>query len=405
MRGVLLILKTEGIKPNYSELSRIYKIDRRVIKKMYEEDITKLSDSTRAKSSKLDPFEDIIKEKLALPGAKAKAVYKYLEANYSGIDIGSYSNFTIYVNNHNLKSEKKNEVHLRFETELGQQLQFDWKVDIKMYNRSNELFKFSILALTLCASRLKIYAYSDLRAEEDIIDNIIYTFKYIGGVPREMLTDIMTGIASTTRKEFTVRFNQFCKDFGTKAKMCKAYCPETKGKVESANRFLSWLVPYNYEFDTVDDLIKIIQVINEQANNEVNATTNMKPITLFNKEKEYLLPLPSKKIIESYHGTLRSVKIKDDSMFNYKSKRYSVSPKFINKTVKVKEVDNKLYVYYNNNLIEKHEMTIAPLNYKEEHYKEGLKLVLPYKSDSELDEMVKKNLLLLDNLKEGYNNE
>ena len=35
LKGELLCLKTENIKPNFSELSRIYSIDRRTIKKQY----------------------------------------------------------------------------------------------------------------------------------------------------------------------------------------------------------------------------------------------------------------------------------------------------------------------------------------------------------------------------------
>ena len=39
---------------------------------------------------------------------------------------------------------------------------------------------------------------------------------------------------------------------------------------------------------------------------------------------------------------------------------------------KLNEVDNKLFIYYNRNLIATHEISNKKFNYLEEHYKEGL---------------------------------
>ena len=59
-------MKTINIKPNYSELSKIYKLDRRTIKK-YNNGYSK-SEVKRNRKSKLDKYYDEIKEKLGLPG-------------------------------------------------------------------------------------------------------------------------------------------------------------------------------------------------------------------------------------------------------------------------------------------------------------------------------------------------
>ena len=76
----------------------------------------------------------------------------------------------------------------------------------------------------------------------------------------------------------------------------------TKGKVESQNRFMSWLIPYNNEFETEEDLINIIENINRKINQEVNETTGCTPIFLYSKEKEYLNPLPNKELLDSYEN-------------------------------------------------------------------------------------------------------
>ena len=58
----LKILRLMEIKPNFSELARIYDTDRRTIKKYY--DGYEGKPSTHDKPSKLDPYKELIKEKL-----------------------------------------------------------------------------------------------------------------------------------------------------------------------------------------------------------------------------------------------------------------------------------------------------------------------------------------------------
>ncbi len=58
----LLILKTLNIKPNYSELSRMYNIDRRTIEK-YNNGYCR-EDVKVIRKSKLDELKEEIKEKL-----------------------------------------------------------------------------------------------------------------------------------------------------------------------------------------------------------------------------------------------------------------------------------------------------------------------------------------------------
>jgi len=107
----------------------------------------------------------------------------------------------------------------------------------------------------------------------------------------------MSSIVNTKTRTFYNEFYCFCKDIGIIPKNCKAKVPETKGKVESQNRFMNWLQPYNYEFETEEDIIKILDTVTKQTNNKVNDTTGVKPILLFSKEKEHLKPLPSKAIL------------------------------------------------------------------------------------------------------------
>lgn len=389
----LLIMKTLNIKPNFSELSRIYKIDRRTIKKYnngYCRENIKI-----IRKSKLDNLKDEIKEKLELPGITVTGLYQYFSKD---TNIGTYSNFYKYINKHKLKPKKNNKTHLRFETDMGKQLQFDWKEDIKMISKHGEIFEFNILSSTLGASRLHVFIYSRFKTRIDVQRSLIKTFEYIGGLPEELLTDNMSSIVNTKIGEFSDEFKVFIKDIGIDAKKCKPRHPYTKGKDESANRFMSWLIPYNHEFENEEELIKIIKEINLKVNRQVNSTIGVAPIILFNKEKEYLKPLPNQKIMEQYLINTKQIKISKESLFYYKGKRYSVPNKYIEHTLSLQEGNNKLYVYYNKELITIHEISEKNINYKEEHYIEGLSEILKNKTQEQIEELAKKNLENLNKL-------
>lgn len=396
LKQELLIMKTSNIKRNYSELARIHKCDRRTVKKYdngYEG-----KPINRNKESRLDKYKEDIRDKLNLPGSTIKGTYQYFKEKDN--DIGNYSNFYKYTIKQNIKPKKVNKFHPRFETEPGKQLQFDWKEDIKMFNKYGEVFEFNIFSSTLSYSRLHIFIYSKFKTRIDVQRSLIKTFNYIGGLAEETLTDNMSSIVNTTKKEFLNEFKTFSKDIGFEPKKCKAKHPFTKGKDESCNRFMSWLIPYNGEFETEEELIKIIEKLNLKINNQINETIGVPPIMLFQKEKEYLKPLPNNKILNSYLYDTVSAKVSNESLFYYKGSKYSVPIKFINHTVSLREEDNKLYVYYNKNLITIHDLSSNYINYKEEHYNEGLKNILRNKEQDEIDLIARKNLDLINKLSE-----
>ena len=380
-------METLGIKPNFSELSRKYKLDRRTIKK-YRDGYFKNKEIKNRKSV-LEPIKEEIKEKLELPGTTITGVYQYFNKDKK---ICTYSNFYKYVQKLELKPKKTPKANLRFETDLGEQLQFDWKEDIQMISKHGELFKFNIFSATLGASRLHVFLYSKFKTRIDVQRCLVETFEYIGGVTKELLTDNMSSIVDTKTGKFYKEFISFAKDMGTYAKHCKPRKPYTKGKDESANRFMSWLVPYNHEFEDEQDLIRIIKEINIKVNNQINSTIGVAPIMLYKKEKEYLKPLPNQKILQEYKKDSIRAKISNESLFYYKGKKYSVPIKFINHTLDIQENDNKLYVYYNKELITIHQISEKNINYKEEHYVEGLQGVLLNKTQNEIIELAKKNL-------------
>lgn len=395
LRKELVILRELNIKPNYAELARKYNCDYRTVKK-YNEGYEGKS-SIRLKKSHLDKYKDEITEKLNLPGSNITATYQYLKVKYS--DIGSYSNFGYYIRKRNLLEKNKKIVpHPRYETDYGIQLQFDWKESITMSNKHGEVFQFNIFSAILSSSRFHTFVYSKTKTKEDVKRCLVKTFKHIQGIPEEILTDNMSTIVNTSTKKFLPDFIAFSKDMGVKCKKCKPRKACTKGKVESQNRFMSWLIPYNNEFETEEELIKIIDNIEKKVNQEINDTTGCTPLFLYEKEKEYLKPLPNKELLNRYEIDFKSIKVPNTFLVLYKGNQYSVPMQYINKTVKLREIDNKLHIYYNNNLIACHAISNQKINYKPEHYIEGMNYWLKNWSEEEINNIVKSNLKQLQKL-------
>ena len=184
-----------------------------------------------------------------------RKINEFLGTYYKSEDANSY-----YVNDL-IPKDKISKVHPRFETPLGKQLQFDWKEDITLYNKYNIPFTFNVFSATLGTSRLHVFRYSKTKARFDVQRCLIETFKFIAGVPKEILTDNMSCIFDYSKRQFASDFKHFCKDMGTVPKHCKVRTPNTKGKVEASNRFMQWLIPYNYEFETEEDLFNIISIL------------------------------------------------------------------------------------------------------------------------------------------------
>ena len=387
------IYKMSNIKPNYSELARIHDCDRRTIKEYFKEN--KQIKERKKEVSKLDKYKEEIQLKLSIPGVTVSGIYQYLKDKYKNEDVGSASNLRAYILKNKLREKKNNEFHPRYETEYGKQMQFDWKENITLKNKQGELYTFNVFSAILCASRFHIFIYSKNKTRIDVERCLVNAFEIIGGMPEEILTDNMSSIVNMQTHEFDKEFKNFAKDMGTKPRKCKVRHAYTKGKVESSNRFINWIKPYEGEFETEGDIKKIIQEIMRKANNQVNDTTGVPPLMLYEKEREYLKPLPNQKLMNEYKNDTISTTVSNSALIYYKGIRYSVSPEYINKTVYLTQIGNQLYIYYNKNLIKEHTISEKKINYDEEDYILGLREIMQKADEEEIEKQAKKQLEII----------
>ena len=136
---------------------------------------------------------------------------------------------------------------------------------------------------------------------------------------------------------------------------CRAYRPQTKGKVEALAKLMSRLEPYNNEFETLEELEEIVRDVMSDINNDKSYATNEELIKLL--EKEYLLPLPNQELINNYFTKPITRIVTKESMVTYMNKKYSLEPKFIGKIVFLEVSDDFLKISYDNKLIATHKLS------------------------------------------------
>ena len=385
---------------NKSELARRMNCSRQTINAKINKQKNVNTKEKRVYISKLDEFKDLIETKVEKYACSAKSIYLLLKDKYGYS--GGYSSVARYVSN--FKSEQKIKVTIRFETTPGYQSQVDWKEKLELVDIHNCPYIINIFLMTLGYSRMKFVKLTFDRTQSTLFDCLTSAFEFFGGVTDEILFDNMKTVVDHAKSDFSnviinEKFAQFAKDAGFNVRACRAFRPETKGKVEIVAKIMNRLKAFNGEFSTQADLIKIVDNMNISLNKEIVQGINQRPIDRFKKEKNTLNPV-NIDILKPYFIRQKEYKVSNESMITYKGKKYSVPTAYIGKYVTVTEGDSTIYIYYTTNFICSYDTLIdCFLNYKEEHYKEILsKSDYGNKTDKELDSIIKKNLEHLDNL-------
>lgn len=392
--GELKIMDDFNVKPNCSDLARKYKIDRHTIKKYHEHG--KIPDRKKVeRKSKWDKYFDEIEMLFSLSCTTKAAIFQSLNYKYNGNLPGNYSSFRSYTWRKNLSCKKQNTTpHVLYETEPGEQLQFDWVEDLTIHFKNGESHYFNVFSATLGYSREYIFVYSPSRTSEDLMRCLLTTYQKLGGTARIAKTDNMSAIVSIrdNHRKIHPRVKSFFDDLGVKLELCDVRTPETKGKCESANRFVKWIKGFDYQISNIDELISIIEdYITSQCNSVNNQSTGIPPAKLFLKEKDDLQPLGNKILLETYITEHKRQKVPSTLLIHYRNAQYSVPKKYIGRVVDIYVISSQLYIYYNSSLVTIHSITQNKINYNSEHYKEGLTARLK-NNEKDINELAEKNL-------------
>lgn len=394
-------LTNGGGNINKSELSRQYNCCWRTIDRRLNPDKYKKEKKIRIYTSKLDDFKEIIDSKLEKNNIPATGIYYLLKTKYN-FD-GKYGIVRKYVSN---KKEKIiNELTIRFETIKGYQSQVDWKEKLKLHDIYGNEYLISIFLIVLGNSRFKYIELTFDQTQDTLFKCMNHAFEYFGGTTEEILFDNMKTIVNHTKSTFqnvilNSKAEQYAKDAGFKIRTCLPYRPRTKGKVETLAKIMNRLKAFDEEFENLKELEEVVIKLNYSLNyEEKSQAIDDIPYNLFQKEKEYLIPV-NIDILKNYYILEKTYKVSNESMITYKGIKYSVPIQYVGKQITVLDEDNVIHLYYNAKLIYSYNKNKKyKYNYKEKDYIDILKRSsFDYKTDQEIKEFIQHNLKSLDNI-------
>lgn len=297
--------------------------------------------------SKLDPFKpQVIKWMNEDHCYNCEAMFPRLQKlGY----MGSLSVLKAFV--HPLRPPQQGQAPVqRFETKPGEQVQFDWgEFKYEQDGISRKLYGFTAI---LCYSRMRFLTFVKRSDAPTLIRCLMEAFEYFGGLPKAALTDRMKSVLVEMvdkQPRWASLFADFMASIGVAPRVCKAYTPQTKGKIERTVGFVKQSFWAGVSFTDLDDLNRQAHVWCEHINARVHRTTHERPRD--RREQEPLAPLPQAFAWERFATEER--KVGWDGYLSYDGVLYGLpsSPPVAGSVVQVRERHGMLFVWSRGQLV------------------------------------------------------
>ncbi len=321
--------------------------------------------------SKLDPFKDLIRHWVSDDHLyNCDTMLTRLKVlGYTG-SISILKDFV-----HPLRPPKAGHVPvLRYETQPGQQLQFDWgEFHYEHDGTPRKLYGFTAI---LSYSRMRFVVFVKRCDVATLVRCIMEACEYFGGVPRTMLTDRMKTVLldmDGTTPQWHPQFAEFMAAIGVAPRVCKAYTPQTKGKIERSVGIVKQSFWPGVSFTDLDDLNRQARTWCDDRNQRVHRTTRQRPIERWMQEG--LQPLPEAFAWERFATETRTVSW--DGYISYDGVLYGLpsEPRVVGMAVQVRERQGELTVWHQGQALATH--TKRPQSQEVVSHPEQFRSVLP----------------------------
>ena len=291
---MILDLHRQGLK--VSAIARQVGIDRKTVRKYIARGLEiPMYGPRQPRASVLDPWVDYLKARLeAYPGLSAQRLLREIrERGYAG----GYS--TVRDTVRGLRpAGGGSPFAVRFETLPGQQAQVDFaQFRVRFTSAPDSIQIVWLFSMVLGFSRLIWGRFAQRQTMQTVLACHRAAFEAIGGVPREILYDRMKTAVLGEDEDGRVIYNrtlgEFARHYGFLPKACRAYRPETKGKVERPFRYIREDFFLGGTFRDLDDLnLQFANWLGGVANPRVHATTGRVVSEAFAEERPTLQLLP-----------------------------------------------------------------------------------------------------------------
>ena len=387
------------VKPNFTKLAEELGLNRRTVARYWYMD-DEMPQYQRV--TMFDEFHDEIRSILSETKCTVSAALFYFHMTY-GEETKSwkYRNFLHYCETRNLVCTEESTAHPRFETARMGQSQVDFKEEITMHYINGSEVNFNIYGMTLGCSRRHLFTVCMNRTQEEYFRGTLECFVRLDGLTETILTDNAACIVNHNTNELFPEVVQFMEDIGFEIHRCRVKHPYTKGKQESAFRFVNWLKPFDGKIRNIDHLLEIVAFLEEEVNRIPNRTTGIAPSVLYETEKASARPLPNRALIDAYlHAETR--KVSHTQTVLYKGISYSVPHSCLQKEVRLVPCGKHLYIYHDKRVVTIHSMEgNVKIRYHRNHYSDALKplLIKQGVSTEDIEKRIDENIKLFDSVK------
>lgn len=252
------------------------------------------------------------------------------QAGYTGSRTAFYERWAALV-----EASKEPEAACRFETEPGEQAQFDWaEYTLSLGGIAQKVYVYSLL---LGFSR-RVHWFPSLACnQEAVFEGLEAGLRHFGGMCRFLVIDNPKVFLLRHRGpeiSWNPNFQRLAGYYRFQPIACTPRHPQGKGKVENPFGHLEQLFLLGRVWPDWAHFQEELAAFEAQWEQRIHGTTKVPPLTRFEAERSALLPLPPQPFL-GWHEAFRHVS--KDCLISFAGVRYSVPSPYAGKQVLVRQ--------------------------------------------------------------------
>lgn len=326
-------LKRKGL--NKAQVERTMNINYKTVTKYWDmtpDDYARLLEESKCRSKKLDKYKnDILSWIREFNDISTAQIYDWLIEKYGELHVKDRT-LRWYVKklrkDNNLPKAVRNRQYVEVpEIPMGYQAQVDFGQSW-LHKPDGSKIKLYCFVMILSHSRFKyVYWLDKPFTTSTFIEAHDYAFKYFGGIPKEIVYDqdrVLAVDENFGDVVYTEDFQNYINLMHFKTRLCRAYDPESKGKIEAAVKFVKYNFAIHRTFVDIDSFNEdCLKWLERTGNRKVHDITKKVPAEVFDLEHQHLRPVPQsfKKFL---NDTSLTYSVRKNNIVFYKQNRYQV---------------------------------------------------------------------------------
>lgn len=321
-----------------------------------------------APPSPLQAWEELLTAGVRKGWCGSRALREVRNAGYSGSRSAFYIHWAKLA-----EAQKPSPAACRFETDPGEQAQFDWaEYTVSLGGVATRVYLYSLL---LGYSR-RVHWFPSLACHQQaVFEGVEAGFQHFGGVCRFLVIDNPRVFVRSHGAEiqWNANFLRLAGHYRFAPIACTPRHPQAKGKVENPFHHLEQLFLIGSEWQQWEHFQQELGAFETGWEQRVHGTTKVPPVERFTSERAALLALPPRPFVgcaELFRG------VSHDCLISYGGVLYSVPWYYATKQVLVRESQGRELAVFalSGQCLTHHRLcpSGSPPQIKPEHY-EGLR--------------------------------